>query len=405
MAIREGRWDCPSCGSRGQLGRNVNCAGCGNPRPKGIRFYLPGNEPEVSDAARLAEARAGADWVCEHCGGSARATQDACPGCGAPRGSSPGQETRVYGSDEVPRSGDDDEKPAAPQPLVGSKARGGDGGKKSGGGCGCLGCIGLIILFFMLLGMCDGGGPRRSSRASRPVERTATLPEARMEAVITAKRWMREVHTQSYRTVTEDDWTLPAGAQLVRSYRAVRSYNRVLDHYETRTRQRSERVQVGTREYTCGQRDLGNGYFEDVTCTEPEYETRSYEETYQEPVYRNDPVYATKYEYRIKRWVPNPFLVERGVGDTDPVWPAFTPSDTTREMKRAGVYEMTFKTADGKTYTTDVGIQDYRLNRLNQAVMIQRIGRHDVDIVRGRTAEAVDTTASAPARADTAKAN
>lgn len=404
MAIREGRWDCPSCGSRGELGRNVNCASCGNPRPRGVRFYLPGNEPVVSDSERLREARAGADWVCEHCGGSARATQDACPGCGASRGSSPTQETRVYGNDEVPRG--DREKPAAPQTLVGS-AGGGDGAKK-GGGCGCLGCIGFIILLFMLLGMCsdgDGGSGRRSA-ADRRADRAAMLPKPEMEATVAAKRWTRQVQTESYRTVTEEDWSLPEGAQRVRSYRDVRSYNRVLDHHETRTRQRSERVQVGTREYTCGQRDLGNGYFEDVTCTEPEYETRYYDETYQEPVYRDDPVYDTKHVYRIKRWVANPVLVERGEGDTNPVWPPFAPSDTSRETKRTGTYEMTFRTADGKTYTTHVGIQDYRLNLLNQPVMIRKIGRRDIDIVRGRTAEAVDTTLSArpAAGADTARA-
>ncbi|HYJ79020.1 MAG TPA: hypothetical protein VEW03_05440, partial [Longimicrobiaceae bacterium] len=105
MAIREGCWDCPTCAAAAQRGRDVNCTQCGSPRPEGVRFYLPDDAAEVSDAEALARARAGADWVCLHCAGSARATDEACPGCGAPRGSSPTQEAREYATGEVPGSG------------------------------------------------------------------------------------------------------------------------------------------------------------------------------------------------------------------------------------------------------------------------------------------------------------
>src|SRR5690349_6150305 len=106
MAIREGRWDCPSCGSKAIYGRHVDCPGCGKPRPAGIRFYLTDDAPVITDAARLREARAGADWVCEHCGASTRATETDCTGCGAPRGSSPAQPVIDYPLSQVPRSGD-----------------------------------------------------------------------------------------------------------------------------------------------------------------------------------------------------------------------------------------------------------------------------------------------------------
>ncbi|HEX8246476.1 MAG TPA: hypothetical protein VF541_23430, partial [Longimicrobium sp.] len=64
MAIREGRWDCPSCGSEAQLGRHVYCTGCGAPRPEEVQFYLPEDAEAVTDAGQLAQANAGADWVC-----------------------------------------------------------------------------------------------------------------------------------------------------------------------------------------------------------------------------------------------------------------------------------------------------------------------------------------------------
>ncbi|HEX8905532.1 MAG TPA: hypothetical protein VF771_11850, partial [Longimicrobiaceae bacterium] len=105
MAIREGRWDCPSCGSKGQLGRHVYCTGCGAPRPKEIRFYLPEDAEAVTDASQMVQATAGADWVCEHCGGSARATDADCPGCGAPRGSSVERQVHEYDTADIPRAG------------------------------------------------------------------------------------------------------------------------------------------------------------------------------------------------------------------------------------------------------------------------------------------------------------
>ncbi|HEX8432380.1 MAG TPA: zinc finger protein, partial [Longimicrobium sp.] len=86
MAIREGRWDCPSCGSTGIFGRHVECLSCGKPRPGGVRFYLSDDAPVLVDPERIAEARAGADWVCEHCAATNRATHPDCEGCGAPRG-------------------------------------------------------------------------------------------------------------------------------------------------------------------------------------------------------------------------------------------------------------------------------------------------------------------------------
>ena len=89
MAIREGRWDCPTCGQVGNLGRDQVCPSCGAPRSKDVRFYLPGDVPVVTDAAQLAQAKAGVDWLCQFCGSSNSAAVVACTQCGALRGTSP----------------------------------------------------------------------------------------------------------------------------------------------------------------------------------------------------------------------------------------------------------------------------------------------------------------------------
>ncbi|MBW3570752.1 MAG: hypothetical protein KY467_06575 [Gemmatimonadetes bacterium] len=341
MVIREGRWDCPTCGSRGLLGRDLACSGCGNRRPEGIRFYLPDDAPQVTDAARLAEARAGADWICEHCGVSARATQDRCPGCGAARGGSPEQQTHEHRFAEPP----DEPAAAAPRPRK----------RRWKGPAALAAIIGGLVWW------------------NGPVEVTAT---------VAAKDWARAVEVQEYRTVQEEDWSVPSGGRQTRSFRAVRDYRQVLERYETRTRQVSERVQTGTRTYTCGQRDLGNGYFEDVTCTEPQYTTHYRDETYQEPVYRREPVYDTKYAYQIERWLPDDTVWARGDASKEPAWPAVPAGRNRREGARIQRYLLRFSDGEGKTYEREVTADQFQRYRQGQPVTLRmKRGGGDVQIV------------------------
>lgn len=357
MAIREGRWDCPSCGSVGQLGRHVYCVGCGAPRPKEIRFYLPEDAEAVTDAGQLSQAAAGPDWICEHCGGSARATDLTCPGCGAPRGESAAREVHDYDLAAVPRSGGGSDRPppppstakplrAAPQPRVGRN-----------------------VFLVLLLSVISWFGWSNRTR--------------HVEGEVVARQWERTVQVEARRTVQEEGWSLPEGARRVRSYRAIRDYRQVLDHYETKTRQVSERVQTGTRTYTCGQIDRGNGYFEDRTCTEPEYETRYHTESYQDPVYRREPVWDTKYEYRIKRWVPDTLLEAHGTTNT-PTWPPVVVDDTTREGEKKSRYQVTFSAPKGKSYTADVPLEQFER---------RTIGEHVPLLVNGGMAR-IDTAAA-----------
>ena len=350
MAIREGRWDCPTCGNAGLLGRELACSGCGNRRPEGIRFYLPDDAAEVTDAARLAEARAGADWICEHCGVSARATQARCPGCGAERGSSPPQQTHEH------RFGEPEEAPALGLAATAPPKR--RRGWK--GPAALVAVVGALVWW------------------NGPVEVTAT---------VAAKDWSRAIEVQEYRTVQEEDWSVPQGGRQKRSYRAIRDYRQVLDHYETKTRQVSERVQTGTRTYTCGQRDMGNGYFEDVTCTEPEYTTSYREETYQDPVYRREPIYDTKYAYEIEKWLPDDTAWARGDAAKEPTWPAVRIGRNEREGARIQRYVLRFTDDEGKTYEREVTADQFARYRQGQPVKLRKKrGGGEVEIVEPEAA-------------------
>ncbi|HWK90536.1 MAG TPA: hypothetical protein VNP72_11175 [Longimicrobium sp.] len=331
MAIREGRWDCPTCGTVGLLGRQLNCTSCGDPRPEGVRFYLPEDAPEVTDASRLAAARAGADWLCEHCGASARALQPHCPGCGAERGGSAVHQARDYDLDGIPRSADDEpEEEVRPLAAVSAPARPRRGFRKR-----------WVAIAAAVGGMVWWNQPKD------------------VEAVVAGREWERAVEVQEYRTVREEGWDVPTGGRRLRSFRAVRDYRRVLDHYETRTRQVSDRVQVGTRSYTCGSRDLGNGNFEDRTCTEPEYETRYRTETYEEPVYRREPIYDTRYAYEIERWLPDDTARAAGQGAREPAWPEVKFGAKEREGARIERYVLELEDSEGNTYETEVPLTQF----------------------------------------------
>ena len=342
----------------GQLGRHVYCVACGAPRPKEIRFYLPEDAEAVTDAGQLSQAAGGPDWICEHCGGSARGSDRACPGCGAPRGDSAAREVRDYAMAEVPRSGGGGDGPSTPRPLAAKPVPPARESKFGG----------KVVGVMLLAGLSWFGWSNRTRH---------------MEGEVAAMQWERTVQVEAYRSVQEEGWSLPEGARRLRSYRAIRDYRQVLDHYETKTRQVSERVQTGTRTYTCGQVDRGNGYFEDRTCTEPEYETRYHTESYQDPVYRREPIWDTKYEYRTKRWVPDTLLEAHGT-TTAPAWPPVTADDTTREGEKKSRYRVTFNVPKGESYTSDVPLEQFTR---------RRIGEHVPLLVNGGMAR-IDTTAA-----------
>ncbi|HEX2077171.1 MAG TPA: Ran-binding zinc finger domain-containing protein [Longimicrobium sp.] len=422
MAIREGRWDCPSCGSKAIYGRHTDCPGCGMPRPAGIRFYLTDDAPVITDPERLKEAKAGADWVCEHCGASNRATVTDCAGCGAPRGSSPTQRVVDYKNADVPRgeatpaprpqpaAAPAPAPPPKPQPLAARPAQKAAAPKKKKAAkkpsgpprkpltpretlraCGCVSLMAIVLVFLVV------------SAVRAVLNRLPVGGEDLRTAVVEAKHWERSAIVEQRRLVDGEGWQLPDSAQVVRrerrfhhndseviGYRTVSRQvprtERVQDGTVTRTREVDERVQVGTREYVCGQRDLGNGYFEDIECEEPVYETRTRTETYEEPRYREVthyetvtervpitrpvPIYQTYYTWRVPQW--NPVDTVRLQGDaTHPAWPADT---LLRRGQRWGPrqdrYTLTLRQA-GQRRTIPISLLQWPLYRPGQRLAVR----------------------------------
>ena len=176
--------------------------------------------------------------------------------------------------------------------------------------------------------------------------------------------WSRSVEVEVFRTVVEEDWQVPAGGVQIGSRQEIRSYTQVLVGYETVSEEIPEQVQVGERTYVCGQRDLGNGFFEDVQCSEPVYETRYRTETREEPVYEQQPVFDTLYEYEIEKWVVDRTEETSGSG-SNPAWPTLGAGE--RAGARQESYTVFFRDADGATYELTLPESEWRAYRVGDS--------------------------------------
>ncbi len=360
-AIREGRWDCRQCGSRKIQGREMNCPGCGRQRPANTEFYLAEGEPEVRDPKLLERAQKGADWYCGNCQSGNQADRTTCSQCGSANGPShelpaPAPRPVTYRRSAVPNLRAEYQPPAriahyTPREFNPAWILAG------------VAAVVISIVAFMLW-------PRQ-----------ITLQ-------VTGFSWHREIAIQKYATVTEEGWSVPAGGRVLNSRREIRSYEKVLDHYETRTRQVPERVQVGTEEYGCGARSLGNGFFEDVKCTRPVYDNQTREEKYDEAIYRQEPIYGTRYRYEFDTWVPSRIAQAGGQRKETPApsWPVFylnrsgsSAIGSERESDRSEKYITSFlsREKNPETYQREVdraAWDSYQLNGLYTA-KVNRLGK------------------------------
>lgn len=329
MAIRIGRWDCTTCGFKGVKGPESECTNCGADRPKNVKFYLADDSEIVQDPELLKKAKAGPDWRCSFCSENNPADLAICNSCGNPRGEDDKKlEVKEYNLANTPTTGDgtkekkiysdtpiqEVEKPKAEvvdySRLGRIKAFGKRHKKKI--------LIGLGIFTFLII---------------------LLLLDKNITVKVVSFDWERTIKVEEYKLVEEEGWSVPSGGTETSSFEAIHHYDQVLDRYETRTK--TEQRAVGSEQYACGTRDLGNGYFEDKYCTRTIYE--SYEVSYEEPIYRKEPVYATKYRYLIYRWKSIAPLKSSGK-DKEPHWPntnhiKLNPTHF-REGKRKDIYRV-----------------------------------------------------------------
>jgi len=342
--IMEGRWDCDYCGTKGIRGSVYDCPGCGHPRDDDVEFYLPENEPEVTDKKLLEQANAGPDWYCKYCNSGNHANDDHCDQCGAVRSEHDDSPQEEKPAREIYQPRMEAERPRYPTVasrdhyagrLANKRAKKPNSKKflKIAGLSGVILIIaGLIFLYF----------------------KTSDTP-----LTLTQVSWERQIQIEKYKTVTEEDWKVPTGGRVISSRQKEHHKEKVQVGWDEGTR--PERVKTGTetKKYNCRNVDKKNGFFEEV-CDEKEvdvYETKDI--PYKDPVYEDKPVYKTWYTYEIERWVPER-TVQRSGSNQDPQWPDTKLFDKERAGRRSQTYTAFFKANDGKEYKLEMDLSRWQ---------------------------------------------
>lgn len=320
-----GYWDCQYCGAKGNRGDARECPACGHPRDESVKFYMK-DTTYVSDE-KAATINKNPDWYCSYCNTLNSDDDSVCKSCGANRADSEFNYYELRKKEQEKKEKADEERRTrtASQSVPAYKG-------KSKIGIGILiAAIALLTIFFL------------------PKKTKVTVDEL---------SWARTIHIEQYMNVDESDWSLPEGANLHETRSEIHHYDHVIDHYETVAVQKSEQVLDGYDTHT-NYVDMGNGYFEEQTYETPRYTTRYYTDYEEQPVYRDDPVYATKYYYDIWKWCPTRSVDTEGLGHTA-YWGDTNLADDERESFRDEYYNLIVVNKKGKqfAYLVDEDIWD-----------------------------------------------
>ena len=191
--IIEGLWDCPYCGQKGIGGLTKSCPNCAHPQDAGTKFYL-GEKKEYLEEDKAKDCGKGADWTCAFCGSLNRHGNTNCANCGAQREDSSGDYFENRRKEQAAQ--------AKPQPQPQPK-------KKRKIAPLIIGILAILAIIFFV-----------------------TPPKDKATTVID-KTWQRTVDVEVLTAVREQSWsTPPQDARNVSSREAIRTYERVPDHYE-----------------------------------------------------------------------------------------------------------------------------------------------------------------------------
>lgn len=316
-------WNCPQCGTKDISGGIRECPNCGKPRAEGVSYHFKANEKPVYVSEETAEVvrKRGHDWECKHCNSMNSGLDSVCFSCGAPREEQPlgsDKDTKIVvtneqgididGDTNVGSSTKEDIKSDGlftPQQLHISPVKRVVPFKK---------ILPFIITGFVVLVI---------------VGIIFLCQPKDVEFKIIDMSWSYSIDIQKLTLVEESDWTMPSGARLQRTASEFHHYEQVFDHYKIEYKD----VFDGYEEEIVGYKDLGNGYAEEIIRQVPKY----HKEEVKVPVYRDEPVYATKYYYEVDKW-----LYERSVTTSaynkEPYWGEVVLGENEKEGSRTTTY-------------------------------------------------------------------
>ena len=405
--IIEGVWDCVFCGTDKIRGSEKVCPVCGKTRGQDVKFYMDNPKNYVADDVAKNINR-NPDWLCSYCDTLNGDELTVCHNCGADREKSSQsyfenrakvEERQRRKEEAIKKATMDYEENTATEHKVVYNDRGVShyeahsenpisetpkqtyrdtshttknttsrvrdytsrantakpkiDWKKFFGIAG--GILGVILFICLMVGLFS--------------------PKV-MDVTVTDLTWERSIGVETLTTVQENGWSLPSGGRLQYTQQEIKTYEKVLDHYETKTRTYTEQVLDHYEEYVSGHRDLGNGYFEEITSSRPVYRTETRTETYEEPVYRDEPVYATKYYYEIDKWLHSYNSVSKGHKSDEMYWNEPDLKNKQRESGRTETCYIHFINDKEKTATYTMNRSEWDTLSVGENVTLEVVLGH-----------------------------
>lgn len=351
-----GLWDCPYCGTTGISGDITECPNCARARHENTKFYLPETIKYLPEE-KANKVNRNPDWVCPYCNSLNSDSLHTCAYCGADRTA----ENRNYftRTNSSPKTSTTHTENTKPQPAMQNTYHRADTYssrstyyEKSSRGFNIHSIIAFFLIAALIVGM------------------VYVLIPKNEKITITQFAWERSIEIQRYQPVNESDWSLPENARLQYTKQEFHHNDKILDHYETKSKSVPIKKFSHYETEVVGYRDLGNGYFEEITSQVPVYDTEYVTETYEEPVYRYEPVYATKYYYEIDKW-----LYERTVkthaNDHTPYWGETNLKSDERVSHKSENYTITGQTSKNKVRTVSLEYSVWVKLSINQEVKLK----------------------------------
>ena len=312
-----GYWDCPYCYTEKIKGTDQVCPHCGHQRDKDIKCYMDKDHVEyLSDEAARNKGK-GADWICPYCDSMNPVHETSCIACGAPK-----EEAKYdyFHREDKPHSG----QTASGQvhTTAGVSANSGGNDRKNVNRNRLSGKYIKASVFAVLFVMIVAG----LFFALKPKDTVF---------IANSVNWYTTVYVDAYETVQESDWNLPADGRERYHQQEIYGYDKELDYYETVEKTRD--VKIGSHTET-EYEDNGDGTYKEISIEVDDYGTETYTE--EVPVYKDVPIYRTKYYYDVDKWIPKREVTNSGTDQT-PVYKEPELASNERESKRSTEYKVT----------------------------------------------------------------
>ncbi len=406
-----GYWDCRYCGSTKIKGTSKECPNCGRPKDSTVKHYML-DTVEYLDKGEAQQYGKGSDWHCESCDSMNSYKDTTCKRCGAPRSKSSKNYFQIHNIDSNEaayiRNGNSNKVEKVTETVKLNVPKIEPEIEKSGWECeycntmnpkenaSCSKCgaerdkpkskkesVFSDDFFENKISSRKESSTTYTSKQTNNkksifdkigIDKSSILAILGISAVVIAfiallvfiftprertievqqTTWKYTVNIEDYRTYVEDDWSIPSGGRKISQETRIRTYEQVLDHYETKTRTYTEQVldHYDTDYYYS---DNGDGTFTEHSTQTPVYRTETRTETYQEPVYRSEPVYDTYYTYEIERWKYARNVVTSGT-DKEPYYGELNLASNERQQNTVENYTVTVyvkETEKTETFTVD----------------------------------------------------